>query len=146
MSVKLSKAIGIDLGTAFSSVAVFHSDQNVEVIPCDSKGGKRLPSVVGFHDTGHVVGDEALAQAGRNPANTIFSAKRLLGARKNDLDVQKDIWRWPYRLDPESENKVRFTVEYKKARLNCVSPEEICAIVLGSLKEAAEKHLGDKVR
>ena len=101
--------------------------------------------MVGSSDSGFVVGEEALEQAGRNPVNTIFSAKRLLGSRQNDLEIQKDIWRWPYTVEPESD-KIRFELEHKKGKVNNVSPEEICSMILGTLKRAAEIFLGEKVR
>ena len=82
-------AIGIDLGTTFSCVAVLRNDK-VEIIP-NEIGENITPSVVSFTDEGVLVGEQTLNQLIKNPKKTIYSIKRLMGRNFNDEEVQKDI-------------------------------------------------------
>jgi molecular chaperone DnaK len=133
----VSKIIGIDLGTTNSVVAVMEGGE-AKVIP-NAEGNRTTPSVVAFTKSGErLVGQVAKRQAVTNPKNTIFSIKRFMG-RKYD-EVTEEMKMVPYQIERADNGDVRIVVEGKK-----YSPPEISAMVLGKLKEAAEDYLGEKV-
>ncbi len=133
----MSKIIGIDLGTTNSVVAVMEGGQPV-VIP-NQEGGRTTPSVVGFAKSGErLVGTVAKRQAVTNPENTIYSIKRFMGRRYDE--VNEETKRVPYQVVAGENNDARVDAGGKKQ-----SPPEISAMVLGKLKEAAEAYLGEKV-
>ena len=133
----MSKVIGIDLGTTNSVVAVMEGDEPV-VIP-NQEGSRVTPSVVAFTKEGEVlVGQVAKRQAITNPENTIFSIKRFMGRRYEE--VQEEIALVPYKVVRAPNGDVRIEIQ---GRL--YSPPEISAKILGKLKEAAEAYLGGKV-
>jgi molecular chaperone DnaK len=133
----MSKIIGIDLGTTNSVVAVMEGGQPV-VIP-NQEGGRTTPSVVGFTKSGErLVGQVAKRQAVTNPENTIYSIKRFMGRRFEE--VNEEMTMVPYKVVRGDNSDARVDVTGKK-----VSPPEISAMVLTKLKEAAEAYLGEKV-
>jgi L1 cell adhesion molecule like protein len=136
------KAIGIDLGTTYSCVAQF-ANGKVEIIAND-QGNKTTPSYVAFTDTERLIGDGAKDQAARNPANTIFDAKRLIGRKFEDESVKEDMKHWPFKV-VNSGGKPTIEVEYK-AETKRFRPEEISSMVLTKMKETAEAFMGEKVR
>src|SRR5690348_10249569 len=89
-------AVGIDLGTTYSCVAVWENSQ-VQVI-ANSQGNRTTPSQVAFTDTERLVGDGAKLQLAMNPRNTIFGVKRLMGRRFEDSEVQADMEHWPFKV------------------------------------------------
>ena len=135
-------AIGIDLGTTYSCVGVWKGD-NVEIIAND-QGNRTTPSYVGFTETERLVGDAGKNQVARNPENTVFDAKRLIGRKFTEEVVQKDMKHWPFKVVAGPDNKplieVLFMGECKRFHA-----EEISAMVLGKMKETAETFLGQKV-
>jgi molecular chaperone DnaK len=133
----MSKIIGIDLGTTNSVVAVMEGGQPV-VIP-NQEGGRTTPSVVGFAKSGErLVGTVAKRQSVTNPENTVYSIKRFMGRRFDEVSQEMKLV--PYKVVPGENNDARVEASGKK-----YSPPEISAMILGKLKEAAEAYLGEKV-
>merc|ERR1711998_466896 len=143
MGIIMTKhCIGIDLGTTYSCVAVMKND-NVEIIAND-QGNRTTPSYVAFTDTERLIGDAAKNQVARNPENTVFDAKRLIGRKFADPIVQSDIKLWPFKVIAGTGDKpmivVNFQGEEKKFH-----PEEVSSMILTKMKETAEAYLGTKV-
>ena len=136
-----TNAIGIDLGTTYSCVGVFKNDA-VEIIAND-QGNRTTPSYVAFTDSERLIGDAAKNQVGMNPVNTVFDAKRLIGRKFDDPDVQSDMKHWPFKVTVKGGKPV-IEVNYMNDT-KTFQPEEISAMVLGKMKETAESYLGDKV-
>jgi molecular chaperone DnaK len=135
----MAKAIGIDLGTTNSCVAVMEGKQ-AKVIE-NAEGGRTTPSVVAFTDTGEVlVGQPAKRQAITNPENTIFAIKRLIGRRFEDPITKKDMTMVPYKIVAGPSGDAWVEVKGKK-----YSPSQISAYILQKMKETAEAYLGQKV-
>src|SRR6202451_4367771 len=133
----MSKIIGIDLGTTNSVVAVMEGGQAV-VIP-NQEGGRTTPSVVGFTKSGErLVGQVAKRQSVTNPENTVYSNKRFMGRRFDEVSEEMKLV--PYKVVKGDTNDARVDIGGKK-----YSPPEISAMILGKLKEAAEAYLGEKV-
>lgn len=135
-------AIGIDLGTTNSCVAVWQGDR-VEVISND-QGNRTTPSYVAFSESERLIGDAAKNQASLNPTNTVYDAKRLIGRKFDDPIVQSDIKLWPFTVKPDATNKPVIEVDYQGER-KTFHAEEISAMVLTKMKETAEAFLGKKV-
>ena len=133
----MAKAIGIDLGTTNSVVAVMEGGKPTVII--NSDGNRLTPSVVAFTKTGErLVGQIAKRQAVLNPENTIYSAKRFIGRRYSE--VQSEIKNVTYKVVPGPNDAVRFEITGKQ-----YAPEEISALVLRKLADDATKYLGEKV-
>jgi len=133
----MSKIIGIDLGTTNSVVAVMEGGQPV-VIP-NQEGGRTTPSVVGFAKSGdRLVGQVAKRQAVTNPENTIYSIKRFMGRRHDEVAEETKLV--PYHVVRGENGDARVEANGKK-----YAPPEISAMILNKLKEAAEAYLGEKV-
>jgi molecular chaperone DnaK len=133
----MAKVIGIDLGTTNSVVAVVEGG-NPTVI-ANQEGSRLTPSVVGFAKDGEIlVGQVAKRQSITNPENTVFSIKRFMGRRYDE--VLQEIKLVPYKVVKASNGDVRVEVRGKQ-----YAPPEISAMILRKLKEAAEAYLGEKV-
>src|SRR5256714_917735 len=133
----MSKVIGIDLGTTNSVVAVMEGGTPT-VIP-NQEGSRLTPSVVAFTKDGEIlVGQVAKRQAITNPENTVFSIKRFMGRRYDE--VQEEIKKVPYKVVKASNGDVRIEIRGKQ-----YSPPEISAMILRKRKEAAEAYLGQTV-
>ena len=135
----MAKAIGIDLGTTNSCVAVMEGKEP-KVIE-NAEGARTTPSMVAFRPDGEVlVGAAAKRQAITNPEQTLFAIKRLIGRRYDDPIVQKDKGMVPYKIVPGANGDAWVEVNGKKS-----SPSEISAHILRKMKETAEKYLGEPV-
>jgi molecular chaperone DnaK len=133
----MSKTIGIDLGTTNSVVAVMEGGEPVVIT--NPEGGRLTPSVVAFTKTGErLVGQVAKRQAVTNPENTVFSIKRFMG-RKYD-EVNEEMKMVPYQVVRASNGDARVSANGKE-----YSPQEISAMILQKLKQAAEEYLGQPV-
>src|SRR6266403_980928 len=133
----MSKIIGIDLGTTNSVVAVMQGGEPV-VIP-NQEGGRTTPSVVAITKTDErLVGQVAKRQAVTNPENTVYSIKRFMGRRYDE--VTEEMKRVPYKVVKGEHDDARVEIAGK-----VYSPPQISAMILGKLKAAAEDFLGEKV-
>ena len=133
----MSKIIGIDLGTTNSVVAVMEGGEPIVIT--NSEGGRTTPSVVAFTKDGNrLVGQVAKRQSVTNPENTVFSIKRFMGRKFEE--VQDEIKQVPYKVEKASNGDVRVNAEGKQ-----FSPPEISAMILQKLKQSAEDYLGSKV-
>src|ERR1041384_8080254 len=133
----MSKIIGIDLGTTNSVVAVMEGGDPVVIT--NEEGGRTTPSVVAFTKDGNrLVGQVAKRQSVTNPENTLYSIKRFMGRRYEE--VEGEIKQVPYKVDKASNGDVRINVDGKQ-----YSPPEIAAMILQKLKQSAEDYLGQKV-
>jgi molecular chaperone DnaK len=131
------KVIGIDLGTTNSVVAVMEAGQPVVIV--NQEGARTTPSVVGFAKDGdRLVGQVAKRQAVTNPENTVFSIKRFMGRRFDEVGSESA--RVPYKVARADNGDA-----WVEARGRKYSPPEISAMVLQKLKQAAEDYLGEKV-
>ncbi len=132
----MAKIIGIDLGTTNSVVAVMEGGEPKVI--ANEEGGRTTPSVVAFTKTGErLVGQVAKRQAITNPENTVFSIKRFMGRRYNE--VSEEMKMVPYKVVPDGD-RVAVEISGKK-----YTPPEISAMILQKLKKAAEDYLGEKV-
>jgi len=133
----VGKTIGIDLGTTNSVVAVMEGGEPNVI--ANEEGGRTTPSVVAFTKTGErLVGQVAKRQAITNPENTIFSIKRFMGRRYDE--VKEELKMVPYKVEPEGDHVV-IVAQGKK-----YTPQQISAMILQKLKKAAEDYLGQPIQ
>ncbi len=133
----MARTIGIDLGTTNSVVAVMEGDQ--PIIITNEEGGRTTPSVVAVEQNGNwLVGQQARRQAITNPEATVYSVKRFVGRRFDE--VQEEAKRVPFATKKSASGGVEFDLRGKR-----YTPEQISARVLGKLKKAAEDYLGEPV-
>ncbi|KAF8653233.1 hypothetical protein AX16_004062 [Volvariella volvacea WC 439] len=133
--------IGIDLGTTYSCVGAWRNGR-VEIIPNDH-GNRTTPSYVSFSDAGRLIGDAAQSHFSSDPQNMLYGVKRLVGRQFDDVEVQADIRRLPFRVFDKA-GKPHIHVEYGGATKE-LSPEEVSSMILSKMKENAEAHLGGAV-
>jgi heat shock protein 1/8 len=135
-------AIGIDLGTTYSCVAVYKNGQ-VEIIAND-QGERTTPSYVSFTDSERLIGAAAKNAATSNPINTVYDAKRMIGRDFSDPKIQEDMKHFSFKV-VDRKNKPVISVNYKNEQKE-FTPEEISAMVLTKMKETAEAFLGCPVK
>ena len=135
----MGKIIGIDLGTTNSCVAILDGN-NTRVIE-NSEGARTTPSIVAYQDDGEIlVGASAKRQAVTNPKNTIYAAKRLIGRKFDEAEVQKDIGLMPFQIIKADNGDAWVQVRDEK-----LAPPQISAEVLRKMKKTAEDFLGEAV-
>ncbi|KAH8672649.1 putative heat shock 70 kDa protein 2 [Tricladium varicosporioides] len=137
----MAPAIGIDLGTTYSCVGIYRDDR-IEIIAND-QGNRTTPSFVAFTDTERLIGDAAKNQVAMNPTNTVFDAKRLIGRKFADAEVQADMKHFPFTVIDRAGKPV-VEVEFK-AEKKQFTPEEISSMILVKMRETAEAYLGGTV-
>ncbi|KAL8695819.1 MAG: hypothetical protein Q9224_003134 [Gallowayella concinna] len=151
----MAPAIGIDLGTTYSCVGIFRDDRiepsmffaqslcnRADLLNSD-QGNRTTPSFVAFSDTERLLGDAAKNQVAMNPTNTVFDAKRLIGRKFADSEVQADMKHFPFKVI-EKAGKPVVQVEFKGEDKQ-FTPEEISAMILTKMRETAESYLGGTV-
>jgi molecular chaperone DnaK len=135
----MARVVGIDLGTTNSCVAVI--DGEAPVVIANAEGTRTTPSVVGFAQTGErLVGQAARRQAMTNAENTIYAAKRLMGRKFEDPEVQRHVLTCPYEVVPADNGDA-----YVRVRGRDFSPPEIAALVLQKMRQTAEDWLGEPI-
>ncbi len=133
----MSKIIGIDLGTTNSCVSVMEGTQPVVI--ANSEGSRTTPSIVAFTKTGErLVGQAAKRQAVTNPGNTVYSIKRFMGRKTDEVSEEQKLV--PYKIASGEGNAVRIDISGKQ-----YTPQEISAMILQKMKQTAEDYLGQKV-
>ncbi|UZO17761.1 uncharacterized protein OCT59_009101 [Rhizophagus irregularis] len=135
-------AVGIDLGTSYSCVSVWHNDR-AEIIANDY-GYRITPSYVAFTNSEILIGDAAKNQISLNPHNTVFDICRLIGRSFHNLEAQSVMKYWPFTVIEKNE-KPYIRVTYKGEKKD-FTPEEIVSMLLVKMKETAEYYLGGEVR
>jgi molecular chaperone DnaK len=135
----MGKIIGIDLGTTNSCVAIMEGN-STKVIE-NSEGARTTPSIIAYQEDGEIlVGASAKRQAVTNPKNTVYAAKRLIGRKFSEKEVQKDIDLMPYKIAPADNGDAWIEVRGRK-----LAPPQISAEVLRKMKKTAEDYLGEEV-
>jgi len=140
--------IGIDLGTTYSAVAVWDISAGGVRILADEGGNRTVPSYVAWGDDGErLVGHRAKAQAARAPQRTLFDVKRFIGGRAYEAGVKEEMKRLPYKIEKVEDDRLMIEVTTSEGSApKRFAPEEISAMVLGRMKEIAEKDLGREVK
>ncbi len=135
----MAKVVGIDLGTTNSVIAVMEGGQPTVIL--NSEGSRLTPSVVGFSKAGErLVGQLARRQAVLNPENTVFSIKRFVGRRFDEVASERE--RVPYRVEGGTNQQVMVDLPNSGKKM---TPEEISSMILAKLKADTEKYLGESV-
>ncbi|KAF4530303.1 hypothetical protein B566_EDAN018441 [Ephemera danica] len=136
---KMGKIIGIDLGTTNSCVSIMEG--NTTKVIENSEGARTTPSIIAYQEDGEVlVGASAKRQAVTNPRNTVYAAKRLIGRKFTEKEVQKDIELMPFKIAAADNGDAWIEVRGKK-----MAPPQISAEVLRKMKKTAEDYLGEEV-
>ncbi|MED6143020.1 70-kilodalton heat shock protein [Stylosanthes scabra] len=138
------RAIGIDLGTTYSCVAAWEEQNGRAEIIVNDQGNRTTPSFVAFTDTQRLIGDAAKNQAAFNPSNTIFDAKRLIGRKYKDPEIECDLNLWPFKVVPGADDKPMIKVNYK-GQEKCLAAEEITSMILTKMKDIAGAYMGSSV-
>jgi len=140
--------IGIDLGTTYSAVAVWDVAAGGVRILADDGGNRTVPSYVGWGEDGErLIGERAKAQAARAPKRTLFDVKRIIGSRAYEPAVQQEMKRLPFDIVKCDDDRLEIEVVTAEGlEPKRFVPEEVSAMVLGRMKEIAEKDLGREVK
>ncbi|KAK7110606.1 heat shock 70 kDa protein 13-like [Littorina saxatilis] len=134
------KIIGIDLGTTYSCVGVYHAVTGViDVLEVEDRH-RCIPSVVAFSDDGIVVGYKAVAQAEHNHQNTLYDAKRFIGKKFDAAELAETQKQYAFKLEADEHGMIRYVVTVNKTERR-VTPEEVGSVIVGTLRSAAERNL-----
>lgn len=136
-------SIGIDLGTTYSCVGVWEKD-HVTIIE-NANGCKTTPSWVAFTDKCRFVGEEAVKQSARNPLNTIYDIKRLMGKSFSDPSIRDELSRLQYKVGQDVHGYANIQISKSDGTIINYRPEQISALILGEMKDIAEAYLQKKV-
>ncbi|XP_031268821.1 heat shock cognate 70 kDa protein 2-like [Pistacia vera] len=136
-------AIGIDLGTTYSCVAMWKNDR-VEIIAND-QGNRTTPSYVAFTDKERFIGEAAKNQVDMNSKNTVYDAKRLIGRRFNDESVQRDMKLWPFKVVDGDGGKSMIVIK-SKGEEKQLAPEFVSSMILSKMRQIAEDFHGSTVK
>ncbi|KAI6243020.1 Heat shock 70 kDa protein 13 [Aphelenchoides fujianensis] len=142
------KAVGIDLGTTFSSIGIHQAVTDRTQIVADALGKQSVPSVAGFLRNGTVlIGTRAVEQQEVNPKNTIYDAKRFIGKtfRPDDPNFLADKQRYPFRIDLDADGRAFFTIETDDGD-KPYYPEQIGQLIVAYLKQNAEEQIGSELK
>ncbi|BFZ02471.1 hypothetical protein BsWGS_05510 [Bradybaena similaris] len=138
------KVVGIDLGTTYSCVGMYYAvSGNVSVLTTQD-GHKCIPSVVAFVGNDILVGYKAVAQSEHNPYNTLYDAKRFIGKKFSEKEVQEAQKQYPFKLKANSDGMVSFAVIINGTE-RLVTPQEVGAYIILELRKAAERNLSAPV-
>lgn len=137
------ETIGIDLGTTYSCVGIWQNDK-VEIIAND-QGNRTTPSWVAFNSEEKLVGEAAKSQYTSNPENTVFDVKRIMGYKFDNLQVQREMKKMPYKIVSGPNNIPQIKVTYKDEPKD-FTPQEISSFILEKMKTIAEAYLGKEVK
>ncbi|GBG67559.1 hypothetical protein CBR_g688 [Chara braunii] len=138
-----SPSIGIDLGTTFGCVGVYKNG-HVEIVP-NVQGNRKTPACVALTHVERLIGEAADSQLAMNPLNTVFGVKRLLGRRLGDQSLESDQKWWSFKVVAETDGKPQICLSYK-GKTVMFAPEDICAMVLSTLKDVAQAYIGREVK
>ncbi|KAL3863437.1 hypothetical protein ACJMK2_005193 [Sinanodonta woodiana] len=138
------KIIGIDLGTTYSCVGLYHAVTGEVDILDTQDGHKCIPSVVAFSEKGVLVGYHAEAQAEHNPYNTIYDAKRFIGKKFSKAELQQVQKQYSFKLEADEYGMVRFLISVNKTE-KYVTPEDVGSIIISTLRKSAEHNLSTPV-
>ncbi|KAJ4745158.1 Heat shock 70 kDa protein [Rhynchospora pubera] len=141
-SVRKGPAIGIDLGSEYTRVALLDGKQFRMIL--DDHGKPAMPSYVAFVGSEVLVGEAARKQAAQNPINTIFDVIRLIGRKYNHPLVRNDMWRWPFKVVASQNERLLIEVVWN-GKLWHFTPVEICSLILTQVKKNAETYLGTTI-
>ncbi|XP_052773623.1 heat shock 70 kDa protein 13-like [Mya arenaria] len=139
------KIVGIDLGTTYSCVGVYHAVRGTVDVLDVQDDHQCIPSVVAFSESGQIlVGYDAVAQSEHNPANTLYDAKRFIGKVYTEAEIAKAQKQYPFKLSGDKEGMVHFIVQVN-GTVRHVYPEDVGGIIIGTLREAAANNLSGPV-
>ena len=137
--------IGIDLGTTFSCIGVFIDGKGVEIIP-NKMNDTSFPSIVTFKENEILACDQTINYLIKEPKNTIYGIKRIIGLNFNDNKVQNDIKLWPFDIIKSDQNNSCMIQIQRNNKIEKYYPEEISAFVLKRLKAIAEEYLEKPIK
>ncbi|XP_005098078.1 heat shock 70 kDa protein 13 [Aplysia californica] len=139
------KVVGIDLGTTYSCIGMYHAVSGNVTILETQDGHKCIPSVVAFTEDGVLVGYKAVAQAEHNPFNTLYDAKRFIGKKFTDEELKEAQKQYAFKLQADPLGMVTFLIEVNGTQ-NAVAPEEVGYYIISELARAAERNLSARVK
>ena len=139
----ISPVVGIDLGTTFSCVAMWENSRAVVI--ANNMGNRTTPSWVSFQEQDVFVGEAARSKASRIPATTIYDAKRMIGRKLSESNLQQSVKTWPFKV-VEHRGNCAIEIPQNPGKPRVLLPEEVSAYILAKMKHTAEDYLGVPVK